>query len=436
MYVAPAPGWNELAQRLGTDALMRAITADIPGDDAGYDHWERIQHLPPPAGLSAEEWWLAIAFRRRERARPFGLTDAAGTPFVVGAPDVVLRHLQRVDRECAGRVSMPAPVADSESARDHYLVNARMEEAIRSSQLEGATTARAVAKEMLRTGRAPADRSERMIVNNHRAGEFMRTIAAGRLTPAAVVELQRILTEDTLDDPGGAGRLQHPGEERIAVIDAVDGTVVHTPPPAAQLPERLERLCAFANADDGAEPFLHPVVRSILVHLWLAYDHPFADGNGRTARALFYWSMRVRGYWAAEYLSLSRILREAPAQYARAFLHTETDNLDATYFVVHQLRAIDRAIDDMHAYLRRKAAQLAEVTHDPAIPDGLNHRQSALLAHARRTPGAVYTHTSHARSHDVTIETARTDIMALVEAGLLIRERRGRRHVYLPARDS
>lgn len=433
MHVVTPPTLDQLLRRLGTDGLLRATGSVRSPDGTSYLHWDRIRHMEPPEGLSPEEYWLGIKLSRAANARAFGLEDRTGRPFTVGAPDVVLRSLHRVDRECAGRVSMPAPLADSESARDHYLVNARIEEAIRSSQIEGATTERAVAKEMIRTGRAPLDRSEQMILNNYQGMGFMQGVPAGGLTPGIVIELQRILTEGTLIEPDEAGRLQRPDEIRVSVVDSVDGSPVHDPPPAAQLPERLRRMCAFANAPDDSEPFLHPVVRSILLHLWLAHDHPFAEGNGRTARALFYWSMRVRGFRAAEYLSLSRNLQSAPARYARAFLHAETDECDATYFVVHQLDALDRAIDDWQEYMRRKVEQLAGVPLTAESSGALNHRQRALLAHSFRTVGPVYTHESHARSHRVTPETARTDLLKLVEAGYLVVERRGRRSVYRPA---
>jgi Fic family protein len=311
-----------------------------------------------------------------------------------------------------------------------------MEEAIRSSQLEGATTSRRVAKELLQTGREPADRSELMILNNYRALEFMREGMGERLTTDAVLELHRILTEGTLDDPNAAGRLQRPGDERIAVVDALDGSVIHTPPPAEELPARLQALCDFANQGESeSEQFIHPVIRAILLHFWLAYDHPFEDGNGRTARALFYRQMRTHGYWLAEYLSISRILREAPAQYSRAFLLTETDGGDTTYFLLHQLRTIERAIEELRAYLERKASEIREVEQLIAGADGLNHRQLVLLGDAIRRPDDVYTYNAHAASHRVTHETARNDLHQLYERGLLRRRKWGRRHVFSPAPD-
>ena len=74
---------------------------------------------------------------------------------------------------------MDEVVTSERQAGQRFLVNSLMEEAIRSSQLEGATTSRRVAKEMLRTGREPRDRSERMIANNYRALQFMREEMGG-----------------------------------------------------------------------------------------------------------------------------------------------------------------------------------------------------------------------------------------------------------------
>jgi Fic family protein len=299
-----------------------------------------------------------------------------------------------------------------------------MEEAIASSQLEGASTTRRVAKEMLRTGRGPRDISERMILNNYRAIMRVGTLRDEPLTPERVLELHRIVTDGTLEDPDSGGRLQRPGEERVAVYDPVDNTLLHAPPPADQLPDRLEQLCRFANGDPP-EPFIHPVIRAIVVHLWLAYDHPFEDGNGRTARALFYWVMASQGYWLTEYLSISRLLNRAPAQYRRAFLLTETDELDATYFIAYQLEIVIRSIEELHSYLRSKMRELQQ-TERLVRRSGLNHRQLALLGHALRHPDADYTYQSHAMSHRVVRQSARRDLLELADEGYLQQRRVGR----------
>ena len=164
-------------------------------------------------------------------------------------------------------------------------------------------------------------------------------------------------------------------------------------------------------------------------------SHPFEDGNGRTARVLFSWLLRTKGYWLVEYLSISKILREAPGRYQRAFLYTETDGNDTTYFLLHQLDVIEKAIDDMHKYLQRKAAEVRSVDKLLRGTGGFNHRQTALLTGALRNADRVYTFTSHAQSHGVTHETARTDLRDLADRDLLVTERSGRLYRFRPAPD-
>jgi Fic family protein len=412
--------------------MLRALNASPdPRSNERYLHWDKLRRLEPPGGLSPEEWWWRIkVLERGPSMRHLDLADKNGTPFKYSLPDLLLRSLHRVDQRCGGEVAMNEVVTTDRQARSRYLVNSLMEEAIRSSQLEGATTSRRVAKELLRSGREPNDRSERMILNNFKALQFMRDEMRGTLTPASVLELHRIVTAGTLDHPHAAGRLQQPGDERIAVFDRDDGRRVHVPPAAEELPERLRRLCDFANEDESSERFVHPVIRAILLHFCLAYDHPFEDGNGRTARILFFWSMRERGYWLVEYLPISKILREARGQYERAFLEAETDEGDTTYFLIHQVQVIEHAIEELHAYLGRKMGEIKEVEALIQSGDGFNHRQLALLSDALRHPDRSYSFGSHAEIHRVTHETARGDLVRLTDKGLLTRRKVGREYFF------
>ncbi len=435
MYVVPAPSVEQLTERFTPDDLTAVFGP--AGDDRERDrylHWDKLRHLSPPAGLSSEQWWVKIKYARREATRSIPLVDEDGNPFGYTLPDQVHRSLHHVDQRGGGEVAMDEVVTSEREAGSRFLVNSLMEEAIRSSQLEGATTSRVVAKELLRSGREPRDRSELMIANNYRALQLIKEMD-GDLTPESVLELHRVVTEGTLGDPSAAGRLQRPGEDRVAVFDRdEDETPIHVPPPAEQLPERLRALCNFANAG-GDDEFVHPVVRAILLHFWLAYDHPFEDGNGRTARILFFWLMHRRGYWLAEYLPISRLIRKAPAQYERAFLETETDGGDTTYFLIHQLEVIEQAIDDLHLYLQRKIGEQRDAEARLSGFDRLNGRQVALLTHAIRHPEQAYTYDGHAASHRVTHETARSDLSDLARRGLLVRRRGGRAHRYEPPAD-
>jgi Fic family protein len=435
MHVQKPPETASLTP-FGPDRLVAVLNA--PPDSRTqreYLHWDKLRHLQPPADLSSEEWWWKTKYERGASMRVLDVADADGLLFSYGLPDTVLKSLHHVDQRCSGEVAMEEVVTSDHQARQRYLVNSLMEEAIRSSQLEGATTSLIVAKELLRSGREPRDRSEQMIVNNYRALQFMREEVGETLTLEAILELHRIITDGTLSDPASGGRLQRPGEPRVAVFDRDERQPIHRPPPAEQLPERMRMLCEFANEGEAGRHFVHPVVRSILLHFWLAHDHPFVDGNGRTARILFFWSMRARGYWLVEYLPISRILRSAPARYARAFLETETDGADTTYFLIHQLAVIERAIADLHDYLRLKTAEIQEVESLLHGADGFNNRQLALLSDALRHPARSYSLGGHAELHRVTHETARSDFAKLVERELLGRRKIGREYIFEPAPD-
>jgi len=168
----------------------------------------------------------------------------------------------------------------------------------------------------------------------------------------------------------------------------------------------------------------------------LGYEHPFLDGNGRTARLLFYWAMLNQDYWLAEFLPISRLLAKAPMKYARSFLHSEQDDGDLTYFVIYQLGIIQRAITDLYQYLERKLAETKRMQATLlALSKQFNHRQLALLQHAIRRPQAEYTVASHGRSHNVVPQTARIDLHGLEHQGLLTRIALGRGYAWIPADD-
>lgn len=401
-----------------------------------YLHWDDMRYRSPPEGLSMQEWWLSVAMARAPQMQNLPLLDKKGKPFRFATPSQVLIDLHHIDRDAAGQIhsTVGEPIKEDPN---RYLINSLIEEAITSSQLEGASTTRQVAAAMLLSGRKPRDLSETMIFNNYRAMEHLRSIKKDVLTPGHILELHRILTEDTLENPEDAGRLRQ--SDDVRVVDARDNTELHNPPTYTELPDRMERLCAFANTDENPLPFVHPVLRAILLHFMIGYDHPFVDGNGRTARALFYWSMARSGYWLMEYTSISHVLRRAPARYMRAYLHTETDNNDTTYFLLHQLSTIRRSIVALHEYLDRKVREQKEterlLSASPKLRTRFNHRQVALLTHALRNTGEGYRVDAHQRSHNVVYQTARSDLMALCELGLLERAQQGKAYVFFAPGD-
>jgi Fic family protein len=306
-----------------------------------------------------------------------------------------------------------------------------MEEAITSSQIEGATTTREVAKQMILQGRKPRDRSEQMILNNYRTMQRIIAVKEQKLTKELILELHRMVTEDALDNPTAAGRFRRPDEH--ITVESMDGETLYVPPPSSELDRRCEILCDFANS--SPKPYMHPVVRSMIIHFMMGYDHPFVDGNGRMARALFYWSMLKHGYWLFEFISISQSIIQSAKQYGYAYLRTETDNADLTCFLIYHTKIIRRSIAALYRYIDERSKNIQSLLAELRGMDSLNHRQRDLISHALRHPDHRYTYESHRASHGVVHQTARTDILVLVRRGLLRRQRKGRAWQFVPVPD-
>jgi Uncharacterized conserved protein len=430
----PPPPYGDLFDK----ADVRMILTHRPGTEVKgqYVHWDQLRHFTPPEVLTTEDWWLGIKMARRGLRQQMPLKDKTGASFTLVLSDSIQRKLFLIGRDAAGALR-GQDSAQPKSTRESYLVRSLMEEAMTSSQLEGAATTTQVAKDMLRSGREPRDYGERMIYNNYIVMRELRQLRQQPLTPASIFELHRKLTDGTLEDAGCAGRFRLPTED--IVIEDETGRVLHVPPHARELEQRMQSLCDFANQSDDGELFVHPVVRAILIHFQIGYDHPFVDGNGRTARTLFYWSLLRSGFWMADYLSISSILKRAPARYMRSYLYTETDEGDTTYFVNHQLDVLLEAIDGVHKYITRKQQEQAAAAAllKPGSPLALqiNHRQRALLLNALKNPAKVFTIEMHRRSHGTSYQTARADLLALTQGGFLDQFREGKAFVFASAPD-
>lgn len=409
--------------------LLSTRAEDLPRQGE-YLHWDKLRRLPPPEDFTNEEWWWMLKTGRNFGRQQVPLRDKKNQPFSFSLVPKMFEALHHIDQRCAGNIAMPEQVMNT-ATRDRYQINSLMEEAVTSSLLEGAAVTREKAREMLLSGRKPRDKGERMIVNNYLTMQHLRSIKDQPLTPKLVMEIHAMISRDALDKADAVGRLRR-ADEYIEVSDEYDN-VFHIPPSAPQLPQRMEAMCAFAN-DVEIRGYLHPVIRAIVLHFWLAYDHPFVDGNGRTARALFYWAMLRGGFWLFEFISISQALLRSPTDYYRAFLHTETDENDLNYFILHQMQCIETSIQDLHAYLARKSTERKVVQERLKSLFWLNQRQQALIIYALDHPAASFTFRGHQASHGISRMTARSDLLEIEKYGVLQSHITGReRHFTVPS---
>ena len=414
--------------------VLRALAGGL--DDPEYRPWEYYFRAEPvPDGLMREEWWYAVRTVRASTARPTPFIMTDGTRLTFNLPDRFLRLNEEITAQARGQVELPAEVA-TQGVRDRYLINSLYEEAITSSQMEGASTTRRDAKKMFREKKDPRTRSERMILNNFLALEFVRDHLGEELTPEFICGVHRIVTDGTLDEAEDAGRLQRQGEERIRIYGSEgDEQLLHVPPPAEELPERLQRLCDFTNGvGEYASQYVPPLVRALVVHFMMGYDHYFVDGNGLTARVIAQWVMLREGFFLMYFVPVSRLLRRAPAQYARSFLEVEQDEGDLTYFLIWHAEVMCRAIRELHEYLARKSKEMGQMKHLLRRTE-LNNRQIGVIEEALKDSAFAVTAAAHADRYRVTLQTAHVDLRGLEDGGYLMRDKRGRRFEWYPVPD-
>jgi len=394
-----------------------------------YPYWSKFKYWQMPAGLTPEIAWVLREFLAIGERKNIPLRDTKSQLFSYWLPDSAQETLHNIDRQNPGEKSFTGEIP-SPQERDRYIVSSLMEEAIASSQIEGAATTRRVAKEMLRTGRPPANKSEKMILNNYRAMERLRELKKHPLTLEVLNELHVILTEGTLDDEAASGRLrQSPKDDDVCVYDD-ENNIIHRPPNGDELPARLDVFLKFAN-DEDSRHFIHPVVKAILLHFWIGYIHPYVDGNGRTARAVFYWYLLRKGYWLFEFVSLSRMVLRAWKQYARAFVYSERAGNDVTYFIMFNLQAIQLAVGEVHRYINKKQAEINQAATLLRGVDDFNRRQRELLLDALRKPGRIYSIYNHQKIHSISYQSARTDLLDLVAKKLFHVSKSGKTHEFM-----
>jgi Fic family protein len=302
-----------------------------------------------------------------------------------------------------------------------------MEEAIASSQLEGAATTREAAKKMLRQKRKPKDYSEKMIVNGYRTMGMIAEMKEKSISVERILEIHREIVRDTLEDTEEEGQFRNNNE--IVVADPKDATTIyHVPPDYRKIPSLMEEFCKFASNDQ--DDFIHPLIKGIILHFLIGYIHPFTDGNGRCARSIFYWYMLSRGYWLFEYMPISRILLYSKGKYAKAYLFTETDGNDLTYFINYNLPAIEKALKDLEEYITCKKQEQNETMQMIEASKQLNLRQADILKNLLEEPDRYFSIAEIKSKYNVAYDTARNDMQYLVKMGYIEKTQRGKSFMY------
>ena len=403
----------KIDRKVLVNALLKGIDPNIASIvdtvNANYEYWDKVKYKKLPEGFTPQMLWTNV---KASRLRSTILVWEK-----YGINLCITSQMQRLCHEFDMKFgSFWEAEDDTQSAeKRYYLSSSLMEEAIYSSKMEGASTTRIVAKDMLRKKKSPQNKSQQMIANNYNTIQYIVEHKDEPLTEEALLHIHRLMTEKTMDTPEDAGRFR--SNDKVVVADMVEGEVIYTPPSYQEIPEFVESLCDFFN-NESPRTFIHPIIRGIIVHFLLAFMHPFADGNGRTARALFYWYMLKEKYWLTEYMSISRVIAKSKPSYEKSFRYVENDGNDIGYFVAYNLRALDISFQQLTDYIQRKQREKKAATSF-MIAGNINYRQAMILQRIKEEPNTIMTVKDVQEQFSVSSMTARKDLSDLVQQGYL-----------------
>lgn len=407
-----APDWfkEELFDQVIKIRFNEDVGSLVNSLNEKYDYWDKIKYYKTAIVDSPELLWATVKLSRVINAKKINF---GSHNFTYNLTNAIQKGLHEFDLHIGGNLGTKSIIPNDDKRK--YLVSSIMEEAIASSQIEGAVTTRKKAKEMLRKSSKPRTKSEQMIVNNYTTITHIVGCQHEVLDINKLFTIHQLIVNQTMDDPKDEGKYRDNND--INVIDSIDDEIVHIPPNFEEIPTLINELIIFFNDQDDNQ-FIHPIIKGCIIHFMIGYIHPFVDGNGRTARALFYWYLLKSGYWLTEYLSISRLIMKSKNQYAQAFLYTETDNNDLTYFINYNLKTMQLAYNSLREYIERKISEKKQIVSFQKI-NGVNERQAIIIKWLYEEPDLMFSVKEIENRMMVSNQTARTDLENLVRIGFL-----------------
>lgn len=430
--VEKPPKWQDLLSKNLIEKLQNSkeLKVMLTKAQREYVYWEKFKYYPFPSGISPEEAWTCVKISRSPgEATPVQTTH--GTHFTYSLPNSLYQKLNYIDTHGAGLLkSFKDDPTNAQTAK--YIISSLTEEAIASSQIEGANTTHRVAKEMLLSQRKPINKSEQMIMNNYLAMQKISGWKDIDLTEQMLLDLQEILTSQTIDDSSIVGRFRNDDDD-IVVHDPITGEIAHIPPKREVMLTELTKLLAYANrVDDAEDEFTHPVIKASILHFWFAYLHPFVDGNGRTSRAIFYWFLLKNNYWLIEYISVSRAIKQSRKAYDNAFLYSEYDENDMTYFIFYIAETFKKSIHQFMEHFEAKQREAKELRKATSMLGLFNVRQITLLKHFLNHTDEYTDVITHQNKHGISRQTSNNDLRLLVQKGYLAETQKSKKLIYMP----
>ena len=300
------------------------------------------------------------------------------------------------------------------SLKEGFLTNSKIEEAIVSAIYEGANSTRAKARAFFASQNRPKNKDEFMLVNNYLAMRWIKRYSAEPVSNQIILTIHRIVSRNTLqgDDANFCGKFR----DGPVYVGKHEG-ICH-----AKIEETLNEVIEMINHHPR---FLHGLIKGILLHYFIAYIHPFFDGNGRTGRTLFYFKMIKNDLKFVELLAISANLKEHGKRYEKSFELVKEHEWDMTFF-------IDFCLDSLLMALEKAERKVDFLISFSKFKDlmGINSSQVLLLQRMALNKHSFITIEEYAGDIGKSREIARRELKDLLKKSLLREKKKGKKFIY------
>ncbi len=379
-----------------------------------YHYWDKVKYQAPNELISKEKFWHLLKIIRSVSYNEINFGEFKFT-FII-TPQIT-NYLNEIDTTVK-KQNIDLKEIPSNKLKN-FQINSLYEEAIASSIMEGAATTRKKAKEFLSKNKKKSkvkNNSFQMILNNYKTMEYIVENKDLTLNKNQLLNVHKMITHNTLNTSEYEGKFRNSNDVHVA--DVTTNEPIYQPPNYVDIDELINQLCNFCNDKNNPDFYIHPIIKAIIIHFMIAFIHPFVDGNGRTARAIFYWYLLKEGYDLTQYLAISRIIQKSKIQYEDSYLKCEYDDNDLTYFIIYNLKSIINAKTQFFKYVDKKLNNSQNI-QEYIIAYKINENEASIINELNEKINNYLTVSKTEELLSVSNQTARTYLENLYKKDLL-----------------